>query len=114
MHPRVQSRLADFFVSLMLCGKQVIVETHSEYIINRLRYRSAVASSDLVASQVGILFFENDKGTTKVKNVQMNEYGYIGEWPKGFFDEGDDLAVAILKAGSMKRNLSSRLAAKNE
>lgn len=114
LHPRVQSRLADFFVSLMLCGKQVIVETHSEYIINRLRYRSAVASSDLVASQVGILFFENDKGTTKVKNVQMNEYGYIGEWPKGFFDEGDDLAVAILKAGSMKRNLSSRLAAKNE
>lgn len=36
LHPRVQSRLADFFVSLNLLGKQCIVETHSEYIINRL------------------------------------------------------------------------------
>ena len=108
LHPRVQSRLADFFVSLMLCGKQVIVETHSEYIINRLRYRSVVAEGDLVASQVGILFFENEAGTTKVRNVQMNEYGYIGEWPKGFFDEGDELAAAILQAGMLKRKLSVR------
>ncbi|MEI7636426.1 MAG: DUF3696 domain-containing protein [Syntrophus sp. (in: bacteria)] len=106
LHPRVQSRLADFFVSLLLCGKQVIVETHSEYIINRLRYRSVVADGDLVASQVGILFFENETGTTTVRNVQMNEYGYIGEWPKGFFDEGDELSAAILQAALLKRKLA--------
>ena len=114
LHPRVQSRLADFFVALMLCGKQVIVETHSEYIINRLRYRSVVAEGNSVASQVGILFFENESGTTNVRNVQMNEYGYIGEWPKGFFDEGDELAAAILQAGMLKRKLSVLQMTNNE
>ena len=38
LHPRVQSLLGDFFLSMALCNKQCIVETHSEYFIDRLRF----------------------------------------------------------------------------
>lgn len=37
LHPRVQSRLGDFLVGLVKCGKQCLVETHSENLINQLR-----------------------------------------------------------------------------
>ena len=40
LHPKVQSLLGDFFLSLALCRRQCIIETHSEYLINCLRYGS--------------------------------------------------------------------------
>ncbi|MGA7496242.1 MAG: AAA family ATPase [Isosphaeraceae bacterium] len=39
LHPKVQSLLADFFLAIVKTGRQCIVETHSEYLINRLRLR---------------------------------------------------------------------------
>ncbi|MDR2387078.1 MAG: AAA family ATPase, partial [Deltaproteobacteria bacterium] len=41
LHPKVQSLLGDFFLSMALSDKQCIVETHSEALIDRLRYRIA-------------------------------------------------------------------------
>ncbi len=32
LHPYSQSRLADFFIAMSKLGKQIIIETHSEYI----------------------------------------------------------------------------------
>ena len=49
LHPRVQTRLADFFLSMTILKKQCIVETHSEYLVNRLRYRSVMAEGDQVS-----------------------------------------------------------------
>ena len=43
LHPKVQTLLGDFFLSMALCNKQCIVETHSEYFIDRLRFRIAAA-----------------------------------------------------------------------
>jgi predicted ATPase len=43
LHPKMQSRLADFFISIALLGKQCILETHSDHIINKVRLRIAQA-----------------------------------------------------------------------
>ena len=43
LHPKVQTLLGDFFLSLTQLGKQCILETHSEYLINRIRFRIAAA-----------------------------------------------------------------------
>jgi hypothetical protein len=42
LHPKVQARLADFFLSVALIGKQCLLETHSEYLIDRFRRRVAL------------------------------------------------------------------------
>src|SRR5580698_5246676 len=52
LHPAVQARLADFFLSIAKAGKQCIVETHSEYLINRLRLRSVQAMDDELSELV--------------------------------------------------------------
>jgi len=105
LHPKVQTRLADFFVSMTQLGKQCLIETHSEYFINRLRYRVAVADNDSVANNTMIYFVEKDRseGVSKYREVTINRYGVIEDWPEGFFDEGERIAAEILRAGMQKK-----------
>lgn len=105
LHPKVQTRLADFFVTMTQLGKQCLIETHSEYFINRLRYRVAVADNDQIAKSTMIYFVEKDKkeGYSKYREVTINEYGVIEDWPEGFFDEGERIAAEILRAGMKKK-----------
>lgn len=103
LHPKVQTRLADFFVSMTMLGKQCIVETHSEYLINQLRYRSAVSKSDDIANNTILYFVENDSGHSNYRPIHINKYGVIENWPIGFFDENEATAAETLKAGLRKR-----------
>lgn len=104
LHPRVQSKLADFLVSLALAGKQCIVETHSEYLINRLRLLSAKAPDTSVAEISKIYFVQKQNGTSEYRPVMINEFGVIANWPKGFFDEAEDLATETVRAAARKRS----------
>jgi predicted ATPase len=103
LHPRVQSRLADFFVSLTALGKQCLIETHSEYLINRLRYRAAVAEGSALTKDVLVYFVEKSGQRSKYRPIEITEFGGLTEWPEGFFDENQDTAAAILKAAMAKR-----------
>jgi predicted ATPase len=98
LHPRLQTRLADFFLFLALTRRQVLVETHSEYIINRLRYRIVAPGGEVVRDKIGIVFADLKKGATTFSPVSVNEYGAIDAWPIGFFDEGANEAERILRA----------------
>jgi predicted ATPase len=103
LHPKVQTRLADFFVSMIKLNKQCILETHSEYLINRLRYRSVVSNSEDISENVIMYFVEQSQGRSTYNPIKINKYGVIEDWPKGFFDEGEENAAAILKAALNKR-----------
>ena len=105
LHPKVQTRLADFFVTMNAIGKQCIVETHSEYLINRLRLLVAKSDDTKIADDTMIYFVEKDrkKGCSNYRQITINPYGKIDHWPEGFFDEGEDLASQIVKAALEKR-----------
>ncbi|HUJ30544.1 MAG TPA: DUF3696 domain-containing protein [Candidatus Acidoferrum sp.] len=107
LHPRVQSRLADFFLSMMLLGKQCIVETHSEHLINKLRQHVASSDQPEMANNIVMYFVEATSGKSTYRRVEITPSGTIKDWPKGFFDEGEELAAEILKAGIAKRNRST-------
>jgi predicted ATPase len=99
LHPTVQFRLADFFLSIVLSNKQCIVETHSEYIISRLRYRIASAPIDNdLSSQTKIYFVEKNKDGSHFHEVVVNQFGAVVDWPDGFFDETPRQASDILLA----------------
>lgn len=105
LHPKVQTRLADFFVAMNKLGKQCIVETHSEYMINRLRYRVAKSEDSSIANNTMMYFVEKDKktGASNYRSVTINKYGVIEDWPDGFFDESEKMAIEILRAGMAKK-----------
>lgn len=103
LHPRVQTRLADFFVSMMQLNKQCIIESHSEYLINRLRYRSVISENEEISKNVMIYFVEKENGKSHYNQVRINKFGVIEDWPKGFFDENEKNSAHILKAAMSKR-----------
>lgn len=106
LHPKVQTLLGDFFLSMALLGKQIVVETHSEYIINRLRFRAAAANDDRIANQLKIYFAEKKDGASHFREVNVNQYGAIMDWPDGFFDQSQSEAEEILRAATRKRKLA--------
>ncbi len=109
LHPRVQTRLADFFLSMALLNKQCIVETHSEHLINRLRFRIAAEppepSEPKLIDTTKIYFVKKEKkeGTSQFEPVEINEYGAIKNWPSGFFDQSTSEADKILREAIKKR-----------
>lgn len=109
LHPKVQTRLADFFISLNILDKQCIVETHSEYLINRLRYLVAISEGDSLAKNSILYFVEKENSLSTYKEIRINKYGVIKDWPKGFFDESEKLASSMLEAAMLKHKKESGL-----
>ena len=99
LHPKVQSRLADFFIAMALTGRQCLIETHSEYFIYMLRYRIAKAflqNDDSIQKAVKIFFVEKKDGESEFKEVKVNKHGEIMSWPDDFFDERQKLSDMML------------------
>lgn len=109
LHPKVQSRLGDFILCIALSGKQCIVETHSEYLVNRIRRRIAESEARTILDKTSLYFVERGKQGAEFTKVEPNEFGAILSWPKGFFDEGPAEAELIMAAAMKKRQLTRKI-----
>lgn len=104
LHPKVQTLLADFFLSMTQLGKQCVIETHSEYLINRIRFRAAAAvKTNPWVEAVRMYFVEKGQQGSTFRTVNINEFGAIQDWPEGFFDQSQRETEAILRAAASKR-----------
>jgi predicted ATPase len=103
LHPAMQQRLADFFLALANSGRQLIVETHSEYLITRLRLRVAEDRTNHVADLLGFINASKNGPRTEFKQVTVNRYGSFEEWPEGFFDQAAEDSQALLLEGLKKK-----------
>ncbi|MEI7695351.1 MAG: DUF3696 domain-containing protein [Chlorobium sp.] len=109
LHPKVQSRLADFFLSLTQLGKQCLVETHSEHIINRIRLRIAEGfKSSPWQESTKVYFVEKNESGSSFREVSINEYGAIQDWPDGFFEEGLLENEKRIRAMALKQHVKGR------
>lgn len=95
LHPAVQSRLADFFLWARP-DISLIIETHSEYMITRIRRRSAEDTID--GDQISLLFAEQAIGVTTLRSLKLTSLGDLSDWPMGFFDTQDEETRAIVAA----------------
>ncbi len=96
LHARVQSLLAYFFYGLTQTGRQCIVETHSEHIVNFLRALMADPGKGF-DDAVQIYFANRDpQHGTFFEPIRMNN-GRIVNMPPGFMDESARLAQMILR-----------------
>lgn len=98
LNPGMQQKLADFLLHMAKTGRQIIVETHSEYLITRLRRNAATDPED--HRYFGIIFAERDfEQGTSYRAVNVDDQGDLSEWPKGFFDHvAEDLRILMRKA----------------
>ena len=104
LHPRLERKLADFLLACARSGRQLVVETHSEHLVNRLRYRIASDPTDATHDLIRLVFAENRDGVTSYREPEINQYGGIGDdWPAGFLDLGAREAQDMVRESLTKR-----------
>ena len=84
LHPSAQAALGSLFCSTAASGRQLIVETHSEYIIDRVRMEIRDRATDLKAEDVSILFFERTDLDVHIHSLRFDEQGNLLDAPDGY------------------------------
>lgn len=85
LHPKIQAQFADYIIKqIKESDKRYMIETHSEYLINRIRL--AITEEKMNESQVRTYYIENNGQKTKKYNLEFLKNGQIKGAPKGFFD----------------------------
>jgi predicted ATPase len=104
LHPAVQAGLADVFVdAIKRRNVQIILESHSEHLLRRLQRR--MAEEVLEPDQVALYFADASEGASRLRPLELDEYGNIRNWPTNFFgDEMGDLAA--MTEAAMRRQIA--------
>ncbi len=103
LHPNLQMQMADYFISLALSQKRVIVETHSDHIVNRL-VRRIVADKKLNLNDLIRIYFIIPTPTgSKYEPVTIDPDRGIVNWPRDFFDQTASEQQRTIQAGLNKR-----------
>ncbi len=88
LHPAGQAMMGQFLGDVAQAGVQVILETHSDHILNGVR--RAVKAKRLEADRVAIHFFQpRAENKAQVVSPVLDSEGKIDAWPDGFFDQFD-------------------------
>jgi predicted ATPase len=101
LHPSGQSRIGQFLAKMAGAGVQVVVETHSEHVVNGIRLASL--KEWLNYKDVVVNFFSQEKGEVKVEKIELNELSDLKRWPVGFFDQAQRDVLEIMQLKKSKK-----------
>lgn len=89
LHPQGQVAMGRLMALTAAAGVQVIVETHSDHVLNGIRI--AVKQGILPPGDALVHFFRRDAatGSAAIDSPIINEQGRLSFWPDGFFDQWD-------------------------
>lgn len=103
LHPDAQLVMADFLIALVRSGRRVIVETHSENILLRVR-RAIVQHASrpngrdgLAPLDVSIIHVnKTDDGASHATQLSLDDLGQVQDWPRGFMEEATQERLDIM------------------
>ncbi len=86
--------MARLIANTVTSGAQVIVETHSDHVLNGIRV--AVKQQILNPSDVTMHYFRQSNGAIEIVSPTVGPTGKLSAWPDGFFDEWDRLLDELI------------------
>lgn len=103
LHPAAQTALAKFLAKVASSGINVILETHSDHIVDGIRLATVISSIGLQAKDCSILnVYRDEDDLQRVETLNIEENGKLSHWPEDFFDQQTknlrDIADAVRKA----------------
>ena len=105
LHPSAQAQLGDYFVRQTNSNnKCYFIETHSEYILNRIR--ALIAKGLISSSDISVYYFDNHGDYVDIHQIQFTKDGRVLNAPKSFFDTYmiDVMDIAISAAQNKKND----------
>jgi hypothetical protein len=85
LHPRAQANLAQPLIDAANRGVKVVVETHSDLLLTRIKTLVAEETID-PAKLILHWFSRGDDGITKIDSKELDKVGAYGEFPIDFSD----------------------------
>lgn len=85
LHPAAQSAMGKFLAMLSSVGVRVVIETHSNHILDGIQIYAS--QHKLPLDSVIIHNFEIHSGKVRVSSIVYNEQYSYNNWPKGFMDQ---------------------------
>ena len=103
LHPSAQSAMGEFLALVASNGTQVIVETHSDHILNGVRLAALREGRAPSRGNIVINHFRHD-ANERVSEIQITGTGELSQHPSEFFDQSaKDLAEIV------RRRLNAQL-----
>jgi predicted ATPase len=99
LHPAGQSRMGVFLAWLASKGVQVMVETHSDHVLNGMR--RAIGQHAFLRPEKAVVHFFDHATPLDVKELRFTERGSVSHWPQGFFDQ---YQIDVAALGRLRRS----------
>jgi predicted ATPase len=98
LHPSGQAKMGKFLAGVAASGVQLIVETHSDHVLNGIRraVRDGLVKSDKTAVHFFSPEVTKDASKPVVVSPSINAQGQVDQWPVGFFDQFDNDMMALI------------------
>lgn len=87
LHAKAQSNMGYFLARMAAAGVRVIIETHSEHVVNGIRRMIVEGKTEMSHEDMTIYFFQNKQGIKGIMEITMDEYGNLSDFPEDFFDQ---------------------------
>ncbi len=84
LHPSAQAALGTLFCQIAAAGKQLVVETHSDYLIDRVRMDVRDGTTGLKPEDVSILYFEPGDLAVKIHSIRLDQMGNVLDAPYSY------------------------------
>ena len=108
LHPSLQSKLAEIISEIYrLTNANLIIETHSEYLIRKLQY--LVATKKVDQSKISINYFnmalKKKQQFIQTKLINIDSNGTLtDEFGPGFYDEANNLSIDLFLLTNSQNN----------
>lgn len=84
LHPSAQAALGTLFCQVAATGRQLIVETHSDHLIDRVRMDVRDGTTDLKPEDVSLLYFERNGLDVRIHPLRFDKLGNVLDAPPGY------------------------------
>ena len=84
LHPSAQAALGSLFCQIADSERQLVVETHSDHLLDRIRMDIRDGASALKPEDVAILFFERQEIDVRIHSLTLDELGNVNGAPPGY------------------------------
>ena len=85
LHPKAQAALGSFLCEWIAEGRgQVIVETHSQFLLDRVRMEVRDSGVDIGPDDVSVAFFESRGLESRIANIGFDRLGNVQGAPPGY------------------------------
>jgi len=105
LNPAAQRVLFDLVHEFAAQGRQVIVETHSEHFLLRLRRRS-IEQPEL-REMIRLYYVDRVEGQSVLRELALKEDGRLDSWPEGFLNEAFEESVELMRQLDRRRTVGA-------